>query len=75
MGRCVHESPIRPHLFERAELGGHVEGVLLAPRIAHFAEEAGLDTPILAAIAALVGGALGPQEALASLMARIVHKE
>ena len=58
-----------------AELGGHVEGVLLAPRIAHFAEEAGLDTPILAAIAALVGGALGPQEALASLMARIVHKE
>jgi glycerol-3-phosphate dehydrogenase (NAD(P)+) len=58
-----------------AELGGHVEGVLLAPRIARFAEEAGLNTPITAAIAALVGGALGPEEALASLMARIVHKE
>lgn len=57
------------------ELGGHVEGVLLAPRIARFAGLAGLDTPILAAIAALVGGSLGPEAALASLMARIVHKE
>jgi glycerol-3-phosphate dehydrogenase (NAD(P)+) len=58
-----------------AELGGHVEGVDLAPRIARYTALAGLDTPILAAIAALVGGSLGPEAALASLMARIVHKE
>lgn len=58
-----------------SDLGAHVEGVLLAPRIARFAELAGVDTPILTAIAALVGGALGPEAALESLMARIVHKE
>jgi glycerol-3-phosphate dehydrogenase (NAD(P)+) len=56
-------------------LGAHVEGVLLAPRIARFAQLTGVDTPILSAIADLVGGALGPEAALASLMARIVHKE
>ena len=57
------------------DLGAHIEGVLLAPRIARFAELSGVDAPIFAALAALVSGTLGPEAALASLMARIVHKE
>ncbi|MCB9658044.1 MAG: NAD(P)-binding domain-containing protein [Sandaracinaceae bacterium] len=57
------------------QLGVHVEGVRLAPRMARFAELTNVQAPILAAIAGLVGGTLGPEAALASLMARIVHKE
>ena len=38
-------------------------------------ELSGVDAPIFAALAALVSGTLGPEAALASLMARIVHKE
>ncbi len=58
-----------------AALGAHVEGIALAPRLAHHAQLAGLETPILEAMAALVGGAMRAEDALASLMARIVHKE
>ncbi|MCS6797784.1 MAG: NAD(P)-binding domain-containing protein [Myxococcota bacterium] len=52
------------------EAGAHIEGVSIARRVQRFAARAGLEAPVSATIADVIDGSLGPEGAIARLMAR-----
>ncbi len=57
------------------EAGAHIEGVSIAARLVAFAARVGLDAPMSAAVAEVIGGRLSPSAAIETLMARRVGRE
>ncbi|MFO7564679.1 MAG: NAD(P)-binding domain-containing protein [Enhygromyxa sp.] len=73
LGRAIAEGASPSAALERA--GGNIEGIEVARRVSEFGKRRAIRTPIADVISELVGGQLGPEQAVRELMVRDVGSE